>query len=154
MHLYVFWRSGSVPLIKNRVAPFIRWTVAVICWLILVLGLIIGHSGTGFVAGILECFGMIWMAVLFLLTLSLLLIDLMTGGGYLLPGPTPKLRGLALAVGLLLSVVALVQGIRPPVENSAGMGKKCPPTVTRQGISRKPKCRPDFGLTITHAEVH
>jgi len=59
-----------------------------------------------------------WMAVVFLLTVSLLAVDLITIGGFLLPRLAPTLRGSALIAGGVLSVVALVQGMRPPVVQS------------------------------------
>jgi hypothetical protein len=51
----------------------------------------------------------------YLTFVPLLLIDLITGFGYLLPRYVPSARGLALITGVLLSAIALVQGLRPPV---------------------------------------
>ena len=66
-------------------------------------------------AAALELFGMTWMGVLFLVFVSLLAIDFITGFGLLLPRLAPSLRGLALLAGGLLSAIALIQGLRPPV---------------------------------------
>ena len=113
MHIYVFWRAVSVPLLKRHAPLLIAAGVAL--WAVFYLGRVYGHGGTGTLARTLEFLGMNWMAVLFLVTVSLLAIDLVTGLGFLLPRMAPSLRGLALAAGGVLSVLALVQGLRPPV---------------------------------------
>jgi hypothetical protein len=79
------------------------------------LGRIIGHTRTGILAGVLEFLGMNWMAVLFLTFLPLLLIDLITLYGFFMPRLAPSLRGAALVIGMVLSVIALIQGLRPPM---------------------------------------
>jgi hypothetical protein len=56
--------------------------------------------------------------MLFLTFIPLFLIDVVTGFGFLLPRYAPSVRGLALIAGLLLSAIALVQGLRPPVVTS------------------------------------
>jgi hypothetical protein len=66
----------------------------------------------------LELAGMNWMGVLFLIFISLLAIDLVTVFGFLMPRRAPSLRGWALAAGVALSLVALFQGLRPPVVQS------------------------------------
>jgi predicted MPP superfamily phosphohydrolase len=66
----------------------------------------------------LEFLGMDWMAVVFLLTVSLLIIDIITVFGLVMRRIAPFLRGCALAFGLVLSVIAFVQGLRPPVIQS------------------------------------
>lgn len=56
-----------------------------------------------------------WMAALFLIFVSLLTVDCITGFGFFLPRSAPKLRGGALIVGGILTVIALIQGMRAPV---------------------------------------
>jgi predicted MPP superfamily phosphohydrolase len=58
------------------------------------------------------------MGALFLLFISLLTMDIITVFGFLVPRLAPSLRGWALFVGAVLSVIALVQGLRPPVVQS------------------------------------
>jgi len=55
------------------------------------------------------------MGTLFLLTAGLLAVEIISGFGLLLPCLAPPLRGFALFVGAILSIVALVQGMRAPV---------------------------------------
>jgi hypothetical protein len=115
MHLYVFWRAASVPFVDRHVPRKILIGAGVILWAIFFLGRVVGHGGTGVLAGTLEFLGMNWMAVLFLIFICLLALDLATLFGLLMPRLSPSLRGWALLVGLGLSVIALFQGLRPPV---------------------------------------
>jgi predicted MPP superfamily phosphohydrolase len=118
MHVYVFWRASSVPLLKRRVSRKLFIMTGVALWAVFFLGRFIGHGGTGAFAVMLEFIGMTWMAVVFLVTVCLLAVDIITGFGFLMPRPAPFLRGCALAAGAVLSAVALVQGLRPPVIQS------------------------------------
>jgi predicted MPP superfamily phosphohydrolase len=115
MHIYVFWRAASVPFVKQHMPRKGLITAGVILWTLFFSGRILGHGETGVLAGILEFLGMNWMGVLFLVFTTLLLIDLATLFGFLMPRLSPWLRGWALLAGVVLSVVALFQGLRPPV---------------------------------------
>jgi predicted MPP superfamily phosphohydrolase len=115
MHIYVFWRAASVPFVNRHVPRKIFIGAGVILWAIFFFGRVIGHGGTGVLTGTLEFLGMSWMAVLFLTFIPLLVIDLSTLFGFLIPRLSPSLRGWALLVGIVLSVIALFQGLRPPV---------------------------------------
>jgi predicted MPP superfamily phosphohydrolase len=53
--------------------------------------------------------------VLFLLLAALVVVDVVTLGGWVFPKLAPVWRGWAAIVAGILSVVALVQGLRPPV---------------------------------------
>jgi predicted MPP superfamily phosphohydrolase len=115
MHIYVFWRTASVPFIDRHVPRKILIGAGVILWTIFFFGRVVGHGGTGVLAGTLEFLGMNWMAVLFLTFIPLLAIDLATLFGFLMPRLSSSLRGWALLVGVVLSVIAFFQGLRPPV---------------------------------------
>ena len=115
MHIYVFWRASSVPFLKRHIPLKLLVGIGMAFWLCFFFGRALGHGGTGPLAIALELFGMNWMAVLFIVSVSLLSLDFVTGFGFFLPRISPSLRGLALGVGGLLSVIALVQGMRPPV---------------------------------------
>ncbi|MBA3009979.1 MAG: metallophosphoesterase [Desulfobacula sp.] len=115
MHVYVFWRGASIPFVEQHISRKIFIGTGLILWTIFFLGRMIGHSRTGMLAGVLEFLGMNWMAVLFLTFLPLLLIDLITLYGFFMPRLSASLRGFALLVGMMLSVIALVQGLRPPM---------------------------------------
>ncbi|MBN1294217.1 MAG: metallophosphoesterase [Candidatus Latescibacteria bacterium] len=115
MHIYVFWRAGSVPFLKRLVSRKSIYLSGLALWSVFYLSREFGHGGIDNITGILELFGMNWMAVLFLTSVTLLIVDLITIFGLLLPGKAPSLRGIALAVGGLISIIAIIQGIRPPV---------------------------------------
>jgi len=115
MHVYVFWRAASVPFIHRHVPGKVLIGAAVVLWALFFLGRVIGHGGKGIPAAIFEFLGMTWMAFLFLTFTALLLIDLITLFGLLMPRISASLRGWALLVGAVLSMIALFQGLRPPV---------------------------------------
>ena len=115
MHVYVFWRADSVPFLKRTISRKLLIGAGIGLWSVLFLSRYFGHGGTGPLSMAIELLGMNWMAVVFLLTVSLLAVDLITIGGFLLPRLAPSLRGFALFTGGVLSVVSLVQGMRPPV---------------------------------------
>jgi len=118
MHIYVFWHVVSVPFVKQHVPLGVVIGSGVVLWGIFFLGRIVGHGGTGALAKTLELLGMNWMVVLFLSTVALLAIDLVTVFGFIMPRLAPSLRGWALIAGGTLSLIALFQGLRPPVVQS------------------------------------
>jgi hypothetical protein len=115
MHLYVFWRAGSVPLIKHHITTKGLAIIGLIFWFMFLIGRIYGHGATGTSAAILELIGMNWMASLFLIFVCILTADILTGFGLILPRITPSLRGGAILAGVTLSMIAMIQGMRPPV---------------------------------------
>ena len=118
MHIYVFWRVTTVPMVQRCVSGKLLILAGVVLWGIFYFGRVFGHGGTGTIAGVLEFLGMNWMAALFLTSLSLLAADLITVFGFLMPKIAPQLRGFALVAGGVLSVIVLFQGMRPPVVQS------------------------------------
>ena len=115
MHVYVFWRARSVPVISRHVSRYLLAAVACILWASYILAHILDHFRMGVLARILEVIGANWIGILFLLLVALLALDLVTLFGWLWPRFAPALRGWALLAGVLLSVIALVQGHRAPV---------------------------------------
>lgn len=115
LQTYVFWRTASVPVVARYVPRRLLVGLAVTVWVALFLSFYVGRSASGTAARWLELFGMDWLAVLFLASVSLLAVELVTGFGFLMPKLAPTLRGWALVVAGVLSVVAMVQGLRAPV---------------------------------------
>ena len=115
IHIYVFWRAATVPLVSRHVPLTLFVLIGLFLWALLFMGRLFHHSGTGTLTAAIELFGMLWLGTLFLLFISLLAMDVITGFGFLLPRWAPSLRGWALLAGAVLSVIALVQGLRPPV---------------------------------------
>jgi predicted MPP superfamily phosphohydrolase len=115
MHLYVFARIAGVPWVVRHVPRKNLVGIGVILWALFFFGRVYGHHGPGIAAAILEFLGMNWMGALFLMCIPLLATDCVTLFGFLMPRISPALRGWALLAGIGLSVVALFQGLRPPV---------------------------------------
>lgn len=115
MHLYVFWRAASVPVINRNVSRRLLINTGVALWTVCFGIRIFAHDSMGAFAGVLELFVLTWMAILFLMSVSLFAVDLVTGFGYMMRMQAHSLRGWALVAGVLLSIIALVQGLRPPV---------------------------------------
>ena len=118
LHVYVFWRAASVPLVRRRISRRALFVLGGVLWIGSALARLWGHDGTGILAAAVELVGMTWVATLFLASVCLLVVDLLTGFGLLLTRLAPRLRGWALLAGAALSAVALVQGLRPPVARS------------------------------------
>jgi predicted MPP superfamily phosphohydrolase len=112
--LYVLWRAASARPLAQRVPR--KWFVGAgfVLWGLFAVGRVWGHRGTGPMATTLEFAGMTCLGVALCCSIALLAVDLGTGFGRLLPRWAPALRGWALVAGAGLSVVALVQGLRPP----------------------------------------
>ena len=115
IHVYVFWRAASVPFIDRHVPRKVLIGTGLILWAVFFFGRVLGHGGTGDLAGTLEFFGMNWIGVLFLTFIPLFSIDLVTLFGLLMPRLSSSLRGWALLTGGVFSAIALFQGLRPPV---------------------------------------
>lgn len=115
MHIYVFWRAASVPFVKHHISSIFLIAIGVILWSLFFLGREVGHGGAGTMAFWLELIGMNWMATLFLIFIALFAIDLITLFGLMIPRLAPSLRGLAILTGVILSIIAMIQGLRPPV---------------------------------------
>jgi len=115
LHVYVVWRLGTIPAVAAHVPRKALIAAAVVLGSSYIAARVAEHFGAGLVARLLEFVGASWMGVLFLVFASLLLADVVTGFGYLLPRAAGEIRGWALALAGLLSIAAFVQGLRPPV---------------------------------------
>jgi len=113
MHAYVIFRALSVPLVRRIPLPILI-PVSLLLWLLMVLGRYVGHGGDSAAAVLLETAGLTWLSAVFITTAVLLPVDLLTGFGLWLRRVAPALRGLALLTGAGLSLLALIQGLRPP----------------------------------------
>ena len=76
LHLYVFWRAASVPIVARHVSRKLLVGEGVCLWAMFFSARVFGHGGTGPLAAALEFAGMNWMGVLFLASVCLLAVDL------------------------------------------------------------------------------
>jgi hypothetical protein len=93
VHIYVFWRVASVPVVDRHLPRKLLAGAGVTLWAIFFFARAFGHGGTGTLAEAVELAGMNWMGVLFLIFISLLAMDLVTVFGFLMPRRAPSLRG-------------------------------------------------------------
>jgi predicted MPP superfamily phosphohydrolase len=114
MHLYVFWRAYSVPFLAAHLSLGFVVAVAALLWLSFPLGMFLDRSRVEVPRPVVFV-GAAWLGVLFLALAALLLVDIVTGGGLLLPKLAPALRGWALLAAAVLSAIGLTQGLRDPV---------------------------------------
>jgi predicted MPP superfamily phosphohydrolase len=115
LHAYVFWRLASVPWISQHVTLRTLTVTAAALWLSYPLARLLDAFCPGRFSHSLEYLGGAWMGLLFLLFSALLMIELISGGGWLLPRIAPALRGWAAIVALILALIAAAQALRPPV---------------------------------------
>jgi hypothetical protein len=111
MHLYVFWRLRSVPIV-SRVPVYVFAMVGSFLWASYVIAHALDHS---VVARFLEVVGANWVGILFLLLVCFLVVDVVTVFGCLWPNFARTLRVWAFVAGVILSIIASVQGHRAPV---------------------------------------
>ncbi|MCX7003886.1 MAG: metallophosphoesterase [bacterium] len=115
MHLYVFLRLAATPLVMAWLSRRGLLMLALALWASYPLARIMHAQKWELLAQPLECIGATWIGVILLLLVTMLVVDVFTAGGLLLPRLAPMLRGVAVIAGGVLAVIALVQGLRPPV---------------------------------------
>jgi hypothetical protein len=113
MHVYVVSRLWNLPA-----APSSSWHTGLVVagvagWVGFPLALILSRA-IGRAAAPLELAGSTWVGVLFLLVVCLTAADLVTGYGFLASTWWRQARTFALVAAGALSIVALIQGLRPP----------------------------------------
>ncbi len=114
LHVYVFWRISSIPLVAQRVPGKAVLATGVVLWSMYFLVRIVEGTGIGWLARALEIVGANWIGVLFLCFVCMLAADIVTGFGYLLPRWAPWARSWALVAAGVLSVIAFIQAARAP----------------------------------------
>ena len=115
MHAYVFWRLASVKWFMAHVSRRALIAAAIGLWTSYPLARVLDSYGIEVLAQPLEFAGATWIGVLFLLFAALLALDVATLGGWLVPKLAPRLRGWTVVAVGILSILGLVQGLRPPV---------------------------------------
>ena len=123
MQLYVFWRASSLPFLGHGVPNRILWGSGTVLWILFFVVRTYGYGTAEFkttntLFTVLSLIGMDWLGMLLLFSISFLAADILTGFGFLLPGIISRMRLLALFAGGILSVIAVVQGMRSPVIDS------------------------------------
>lgn len=100
----------------RRHGGFRGWCLAsTVVWVIYITGISIGDEPGGLTAWALSQFALYWLTTLFLLGLCLLAVDVVTGFGRFKLRRLAALRLGAVTIAAAMAVIALVQGLRPPV---------------------------------------
>ena len=115
IHVYAIWRVSGLPLIAAHVPRWLLISGAAFLWAAYPLARILDRQGVKFLPHPLEYLGADWMGVMFLLVTALLVADVVTGFGLLLPRVAPTIRTCAVGLAAALSLIAIVQGVRDPV---------------------------------------
>lgn len=115
VNVYVFWRASSVPAISRSLPRWAYLALAVFLASSYILARILYRVAPAFLVSPLELLGANWMGVVFLAFCALLAVDVVTGFGFLFRDKVPALRTAALVVAAALSLVAVLQALRPPV---------------------------------------
>lgn len=115
MHAYVFWRLSTIPCLAARFSWSVFSWAGFIFFASYPLARIMSSRAAKIVSVPLEFLAANWIGVLFLLFSSLLVTDVLTLGGWLFPRDSPMIRGWAATLAVLLSIIALAQGLRGPV---------------------------------------
>lgn len=115
MHAYVFWRLGTVTWVASRFSAKGLWIAAFVCWASYPLARIFSAYAPRLLGWPVEYVAANWIGVLFLLFSGLLLVDVVTAGGWLFSQQAPLLRLWVVRGALVLALIAMVQGLRAPV---------------------------------------
>ncbi len=116
--VYIIWRMSSLPGLGETVSTMMFIYGGIIIWLFIAVGRFLGHGGSPAWASTADFIGITLTGILFLLFVCLFPVDLLTGFGCFFPHIAPRLRGWALLGGCVLTIVATIQGIRPPIVTS------------------------------------
>jgi uncharacterized protein len=119
LHFYVLLRAASVPFVARHLSRRALYLVGGALWATVFVLPFAGHQVTGALARWVELTAMSWLASLFLVATCLLAVDLVTCFGLVLRHRAPTLRGWGLIAGAALTLIAIVQGVRPPVVRSS-----------------------------------
>ena len=115
LNLYVFWRVATIPFIKHTLPLKFLIPIAIVLYSTFLLPWFVDRAGIHAITRVLELIGVHWLGIIFLLFTCLLVVDIVTGFGFFFRNSAPALRGVALVAGFVLSLIALVQGMRAPV---------------------------------------
>ncbi len=113
MHVYVFWRVWSIPVVWKRVPRPAVFGLAAFLGPSFLLSRLL--RDLPWPSRLLELIGTNWIGILFLCFVCLLAIDLLTVFGLVLRNHVCRLRTWALITAVVLSAIAFVQAFRPPV---------------------------------------
>ncbi len=123
LFVYVLWRTKALFQGLPRFDGINPGPVFIVLWLVFILGRFHG-GGWGFFSSLLQLASMHLMAAFFLMAVGLLAADLVTGFGFWFRPAVRIIRMVGLTIGILMVILAHVQGLRPPRIESLDMEMK------------------------------
>jgi len=111
---YVFARLLTISWISSIFPPKGWIFGGLFLWGIFVLSRTVTFKHFGILYSVIEWTGMLWMGLVFLFFITFLAADIGTCFGFLAFAYIQKIRTIALCIGIIISVIAFIQGIRPP----------------------------------------
>lgn len=115
MHVYVFWKAAKTPAIIRFIPRKILIPLGAILWGGLFFYRFLNIESASTVAHYLEISAMNWLGILFVMSISLLFFDIVTGFGLFFRRYLLRIRAVAFVIGAALSAFAFYQAMRPPV---------------------------------------
>src|SRR4051812_25352216 len=115
VHAYVFWRLASIPSVTAHLSPLALAITGFVLWSSYLVARILDARRLQRVSWPIEYVAANWTGIVFLLFFALLAADVLTLGGLLFPEQASAIRGSAVGLAGLLSLIGLVQGLRSPV---------------------------------------
>lgn len=115
MHAYVLSRLSSIQFLSRHVPSWLVFTLGAVLGASYILARTMEHFGLDGISRVMEYAGAQWVGVFFLLFAAFLVLDVMTGFGYLFPAHRSALRMGAVRIALGLAAVSFVQAWRTPV---------------------------------------
>ncbi len=116
IHAYIIARLLSIPFVAHHVPPFLLVPILIFLGASYILARVMEHSEVGgAVSHVLEYIGASWVGIFFLVFVSFLAADLITGFGFLLPSLAIQFRTGALIAAAMLVLIAYIQAWRTPV---------------------------------------
>src|SRR3954465_8125471 len=111
VHAYVFWRLASIPWGAEQISPLVLAIIAFVLWSSYLVARMLDARGLQKISWPIEYVAANWVGIVFLLFCGLLAVDVLTLGGWLFHRQAPEIRGWAVGVSGLLSLIGLIQGI-------------------------------------------
>ncbi|MDT8066793.1 MAG: metallophosphoesterase [Terriglobia bacterium] len=115
MHWYVLVRLSSVPGIAGHLPTWALVLGGVLLGSSYIVSRVMERFGLDSFSHALEYIGANWVGVIFILLISFLAADIVTGFGSLFVSWVPATRAVALAAAILLIAISVIQAVRAPV---------------------------------------
>ncbi len=115
LHCYVFWRLASVPWVAAHVPGRNLAAIGIFLWGSYVLARIAANLLPSPLAWVVEYVASAWLGAFWLIFFAVLLTDVLTVGGLLVPKAAPKIMTGAILLAGGAAILGLAQAARPPV---------------------------------------